>query len=94
MFCTTMLSLSPLVMLPLTAAFLISIVLSFRYDQVSFRNGPHLALACLAMAAMVSYVVLAVGHWLPYYADAAFAGLGLLLLSSVLVEVADNWRFA
>jgi hypothetical protein len=93
MFSIAMLSLSPLVMLPLIAAFLIFIVLSFRYDQVSFRNGPHLAFASLAMAAMLCYVVLVVGHWLPHYIETTFAVLGLLLLGGVLVEVADNWRF-
>jgi hypothetical protein len=94
MFCAVMLSLSPFVMLPFVVAFLISIALSLRYDQVSFRNGPHLALACVAMLAMVSYVALAVGHLLPNYADDAFCVLGLCMIGGVLIEIADHWRAA
>jgi len=80
--------LSPLVMLSTLAALLVFVVLSMRYDQASFREGPNLALACLCAVVISLYVSLAFTEWLTPHTTMAFTGLGLLLLSGALAEIA------
>jgi hypothetical protein len=84
--------LSPFVMLPILLALLIFMVLSVRYDQASFQDGPHLALACLCVLVTISYVLLAIAQFLSPHADMAFAGFALILLLGALAEIASNWR--
>jgi len=83
--------LSSFVMLPTLVALLIFVVLSMRYDRASFREGPHLALACLCVAVAVAYVSLAVAQWLAPHGGMAFTGLALLLLGGAVAEIASNW---